>query len=185
MSDVVRRADNLASREDDYRHRQPFPTRIETFLLIALTALFMLSCFLGWRVSNQATELREQRDEKVAALLQVKQLSEQRQELQGRMDTTTDPVQRVALERQLADLGDQTWRVVVGKAGPAGAVGAPGLPGLPGPSGPPGPAGRDGRDGDVGPRGERGEPGPQGPRGEVGPAGPPGQPASTTTTTTT
>lgn len=189
MTDVVKRADNLTNRENEYQPPSRFPTRVESFLLVALTALFMLSCFLWWRVSNQAAELREQRNEKDAALLQVKQLAEQRQELQGRLDAATDPLQRESLNKQLAELGDQTYRVVIGEAGPAGKVGAPGLPGL---SGTPGVAGRDGEAGprgergDVGPQGppgQRGEAGPQGPRGEPGPPGPPGEPASTTSTT--
>lgn len=208
MSDVVKRAEDLAARENDYKRIQRFPTRIESALLIILTALFMLSCFLWWQVSNQANELRDQRNEKDAALLRVKQLSEQRQEIRSRMDLTTDPVQREALNRQLDELGDLTHRVVVGRAGPAGAIGTPGLPGLPGLSGPPGmpgtsgqpgppgssgpqgPPGSDGARGPAGPPGPQGAPGPPGPAGPQGPTGPQGEqgpsgfPGETTTTST-
>lgn len=202
MTDVVKRADNLAQRENDYQRPPKFPSRIESLLLVLLTALFMLSCFLGWRVSNQAEELRAQRNEKDAALLQVKQLSEQRQEIQSRLEKATDPVQRETLNRQLDELGDLTYRVVVGEAGPAGEIGTPGLPGLPGLSGPPGmsgppgpsgqsivgpqgPQGETGPRGAAGPAGPQGVPGPAGPQGPQGEQGPSGIPGETTTTTST
>lgn len=200
MTDVVKRADDLTDRENEYCPPPKFPTPIEAFLLFVLTALLMLSSFLFWRVSSQAVELKKQRNEKAAALLQVKQLSEQRAELQTRLDGTTDPGQRDSLNRQLDDLGDQTYRVVVGETGPAGSAGTSGLPGLPGLSGQPGmtgspglpgPAGAAGAAGADGPRGPAGAAGPPGPQGAPGPPGPqgergpPGLPRETTTSTTT
>lgn len=220
--DVVERAEvladrenDLAVRESDFEHSQRFPTRIESLLLVLLTALVMLSSFLGWRVSTQAEELKVQRDEKSADLLRIKQLTERKQEIRNRRDQTTDPAEREALNNQLDELDGQAYRVVVGEAGPTGAAGAPGLPGLPGlsgppgatgapgppgppgppgspgptgmegPRGPPGPSGSQGESGAPGPQGPQGEPGPAGPQGEPGPAGFPGEETTTTTSTTT
>lgn len=200
MSDVVARSDELDQRTDELRQKMRRGGRVLTALLVALGALIVLSSFLWWRTADQARALRRERNEKSAALAQVEQLNNQRQELLDRLVETADPGQQDVLSGQLAELEERTRLAVAGEAGIAGPPGLPGLDGLngvpgpagpagpqgiPGPQGEPGPSGPPGPRGEPGPAGPQGEPGPPGPQGDPGPQGPPGEPAPTTTTTTT
>lgn len=166
--------------------------RLTTVLLAILTVLFLTACVLGWYAIHQAQDLRREKNDKANALAQVKQLSDQRAELQARLDQTSDPGQKNAIVGQIGAIDDRTKQVADSKAGPAGPPGLPGLNGLPGVPGPAGPPGADGATGAQGPPGISGTPGPPGPQGQAGepgpagppgPQGPPGQDAPTTTTT--
>lgn len=171
-------------------------------LIVAGLILFLFAIASGvWGIS-QASAANRERDAKIAALLQVKQLTEQREVLRHQRDETNDPTQLASIADQLTDNITKTQEVVTRAAQPgqAGAPGQPGLPGLNGVNGLPGPpgadgiAGRDGapgangRDGAAGrdgQRGPQGEAGPAGPQGNPGPQGPPGQDATTTSSSST
>lgn len=206
MSDVVARSDHLDERAEELRQKSRGSNRLLTALVVALTALILLSAFLWWRTANQAEALRRERNAKAAALTQVEQLTNQQLELQRRLDATTDPAQRDDINAQIDALTNRTQDVAERDAGPAGPPGLPGLDGLPGAPGPAGPAGVQGPAGEPGPagpvgaqgpagatgapgppgrQGEPGEPGPPGPPGPAGPQGPPGEAAPTTTTSST
>lgn len=204
VDNLTARSDDLDSRLAEYKahHRADYVIPV---LLGVLAVLVVLSCFLWWRTAHQAEALERERNEKAAALQQVKQLNDQRLELERRYSQTSDPAQQEAILAQQRTLLDQTKVVTDREAGPAGPPGLPGLNGAagppgpqgePGPPGPPGPqgvagatgaAGPAGAAGPQGPAGPAGPPGESGPQGEPGPPGPqgePGEPASTTTTTT-
>lgn len=198
MSDVVARSDDLDQRTDEFRGNQPRRSnRLLTATMVALAVLIVLSSFLWWRTAYQAQALRQERNQKAAALAQVEQLNNQRKELLERLVQTGDPGQQDALSAQLRELEDRTRLAVQGEAGiagPPGLAGLDGLNGLPGPPGPAGPQGDPGPPGTPGapglagapgPAGSPGGPGPVGPQGDPGPPGPqgpPGEPATTTTT---
>jgi hypothetical protein len=208
MGDHDDDVENLTARSDDLDDRLArykaghHGDRLIPALLAVLAILVALSCYLWWRTAHQAEELRRERNEKAAALQQVKQLNDQRLELERRYSQTSDPAQQAAIVAQQRTLLDQTKEVTDREAGPAGPPGLPGLNGAPGPPGPqgePGPAGPPGQPGANGQTGATGPPGPAGPQGPAGPVGetgpqgepgppgpqgPPGEPAPTTTTTT-
>jgi cell division protein FtsB len=177
------------------------PAWVAAALTVVLIGLVLLSSALWWANARTAQRYRRANADKTAALAQVKALSDQQQELQRRIDNTTDPSQLRAIADQIRALGDKTAavagrRAVAGPAGipglpgPAGAPGLPGLPGAPGAAGPPGtngahgPPGPPGPQGEPGPQGAPGAPGPQGAPGQAGPAGPQGPPGRDATTTT-
>jgi hypothetical protein len=179
-------------------------------LLSVMAILIAIVCFLWWRTLQQSEEIKRQRNRANNALAQVKQYSDQAEELQKRLVNTDDPSELKAIAEQIKKLGERTQDVAArgGETGPAGPPGIaglngepgqPGISGLPGPpgpqgaQGPAGPAGVNGTNGAPGapgPPGNQGEPGPAGPQGEPGPAGPPGpqgppgEPAPTTTSST-
>lgn len=211
MSDVTTRSEELDEKEKAFLRRRSDRESwwLVPVLLAALAILFFVSVGLGWYVNQQAAQLRRERDDKATALAQVKQLTDQQEELQRRLLATSDPDQVKALAAQIEDLRTKTAVAVEGQAGTAGPPGLPGLNGIQGPAGPAGaagppgpqgtagpagangtvgpagPAGPRGPTGRPGPQGEAGPPGPQGEPGPPGPQGPAGEPAPTTTTTTT